>query len=63
MNRKSNLRSSLVLFMAAGFLAGCSHTGAVHYANDDTVNPDDDVIGEEQMQEMGITHIGGGELR
>lgn len=63
MNQTDTLRSSLVLLMAASILLGCSHTGAVHYANDVSVNPDGDVIGEEQMAEMGVTHIGGGGLR
>lgn len=46
--------------VAACFLAGCTHTGAVHYANDYTVNPDGDVIGSEELNEMGVTHIGPG---
>ena len=60
LNDRSTIRHSLVLLMAASFISGCSHTGAVHYANDDTVNPDGDVIGAEQINEMGVTHIGPG---
>ncbi len=60
MNDIQTLRSSLVLLMAASFIAGCSHTGAVHYANDYTVNPDADVENEELMSETGMTSIGGG---
>ena len=60
MNEPHTLRHSLVLLMAASFISGCSHTGAVHYANDYTVNPDADAIDESQMAEVGMTHIGGG---
>ena len=60
MKEEINLRHSLVLLMAASFISGCSHTGAVHYANDTTVNPDADVETEELMEETGMTSIGGG---
>ena len=60
MNPIQTIRFCLVLLMAMNFLAGCSHTGAVHYANDYTVNPDGDVIGSAQLNEMGVTHIGPG---
>lgn len=60
MNEMQTIRVSLVLLMATSFLAGCSHTGAVHYANDYTVNPDGDMIGSEQLNEMGVTHLGPG---
>ena len=60
MNESNTLRHSLVLLMAASFISGCSHTGAVHYANDYTVNPDADVETEELMEETGMTSIGGG---
>lgn len=46
--------------MAASFIVGCTHTGAVHYANDTTVNPDADVATEELMNEEGITSLGAG---
>lgn len=60
MKEQINLRHSLVLLMAASFISGCSHTGAVHYANDTTVNPDADVETEELMEETRMTSIGGG---
>lgn len=60
MKEQLNLRHSLVLLMAASFISGCSHTGAVHYANDTTVNPDADVETEALMEETGMTSIGGG---
>jgi hypothetical protein len=60
MKEQPNLRKSLVLLMAASFISGCSHTGAVHYANDTTVNPDADVETETLMEETGMTSIGGG---
>lgn len=60
MKELQTLRHSLVLLMAASVISGCSHTGAVHYANDTTVNPDADVETEELMAETGMTSIGGG---
>lgn len=60
MKELQTLRHSLVLLMAASFISGCSHTGAVHYANDTTVNPDADVETEELMEETGMTSIGVG---
>jgi len=60
MKELQTLRHSLVLLMVASFIGGCSHTGAVHYANDTTVNPDADVETEELMAETGMTSIGGG---
>ncbi|MGV0954104.1 MAG: hypothetical protein ACOYBQ_09020 [Fluviibacter sp.] len=53
-------RHTLILLMAASFIVGCTHTGAVHYANDTTVNPDADVATEELMNEEGITSLGAG---
>ena len=50
----------LTLLMTASFVSGCSHTGAVHYANDYTVNPDGDVATAELMNEEGITSLGAG---
>lgn len=63
MTEFKTIRFGLVLLsvlMTAIFVSGCSHTGAVHYANDYTVNPDGDVENEELMAETGMTSIGGG---
>lgn len=60
MNEGQTIRAMLVLLMTVSFLAGCSHTGAVHYANDYTVNPDGDVESAALMEETGRTSIGGG---
>ena len=60
MTELKTIRFSLVLRMGASFVSGCSHTGAVHCANDYTVNPDADVENEELMAETGMTSIGGG---
>ena len=48
---------TLVLLMAASFITGCSHTGAVHHANMYMTNPDADVETEELMQETNMTSI------
>ena len=57
MNESLKTRSTLVLLMAASFIAGCSHTGAVHRENMYMTNPDADVETEELMQETNMTSI------
>ena len=60
MNESLKTRSTLVLLMAASFMAGCSHTGAVHHANMYMTNPDADVENEELMQESNFTSLNAG---
>lgn len=55
-----NLRGLLALGVTGVFLTGCTHTGAVHYANDVTVNPDADIATESLLNEEGITSLGAG---
>jgi general stress protein 26 len=57
MNEPQKTRTSLVLLMAASFIAACSHTGAVHHANRYMTNPDADVETEELMTETNMTSI------
>jgi outer membrane biogenesis lipoprotein LolB len=57
MNDLYKPRHSLILLMAASFLAACSHTGEVHHANMYMTNPDADIETEELMEETNFTSI------